>query len=229
MWNFAPSCPLFRVRNPRAARLGTAEQAEWAVTCGASVESDSNNEMNHLRSQARRLGLSIRTRRASRASGVRTFALVDRETGHVIETNLEDLSDVQTHLGWIVRQRRMALPLDDVPAEPCPACGTLRVAFFRWCLSCGLDYEANREPTLHMPRRPRWSGPGGRLFGRPLPEPRAILDRTPGRPSIVSRVVTRAYEVNDRFAFGLTRQLAGGAVVALVVGAMVVLLVQATR
>ncbi len=195
------------------------------------MESDSDSEMNHLREQARRLGLTIRTRRASRASGTRSYSFVERETGQVVGTDMQDLSDVQMRLWWIVRERRMVLahPLNDVPAERCPTCTTVRVAFFRWCLSCGLDYEATRDPKPPMARRPQWNGPRGRLFDQPPPEPRVILRPMEARRSITSPLAGLAYEIEDSFRFGLLGQLVGGAVVALIVGAMVVLLVQATR
>ncbi len=203
------------------------------VNRGVHVGSDSGGELHNVRSQARRLGLSIRTQRASRGSDVRTFAIVDRETGTVVDAGLQDLSDIQARLWWIVHRRRTALsglpPTGDVPEELCPSCGTRRASFFRWCLSCGRDYEAGREPTLHMAPRPRWNGRTGRLYERRLPEPRLVLDKTPGRRSIVSRLAARAYEVNDGYPLGLVRQIVGGAVVAMVVAAMVVLLVLATK
>ncbi len=34
------------------------------------------------------------------------------------------------------------------PDEICPSCGTPRVGHFRWCRSCGLDYEAYKESDL---------------------------------------------------------------------------------
>jgi hypothetical protein len=111
--------------------------------------------MRHLRSQAKRLGLSIRTRRASRASGAPTYSLVDLKTGEVVAEGLLDRSDLTTRLWWIARERRRAASMvSAVPRvleTPCPVCGTLRIGMFRWCTSCGFDFEPIAHPGAAPP------------------------------------------------------------------------------
>jgi len=100
--------------------------------------------MRHLRSQARKLGLKIQTRRATESEPVR-YRVVDPATNIPIGAELLGLDDVQARLWWIVRERERAAAGDPPVVEEterCPVCGTPRMGFFRLCLTCGLDYEA---------------------------------------------------------------------------------------
>ena len=113
----------------------------------AHVDDDSTQPLNHLRSRARKLGLAIRKQRASRTSSEPLYRLLDRESGVVVRGDLP-LVDVSTELLWIVRQRRRAVeqPGSELRAEYCPLCATRRIGYFRYCRTCGRDYEAGPWP-----------------------------------------------------------------------------------
>jgi hypothetical protein len=115
------------------------------------VGDDPIRQMIRIRSRARKQGLAIRTRRASRASGVRAFSVIDRETGQLICSDLRDLDELKNRLWWIIRERRLKSghpnEINEVPRELCPKCGTPRVGSFRFCRSCGLDFDATDDPT----------------------------------------------------------------------------------
>jgi hypothetical protein len=190
------------------------------------VIDESVRELGHLRSQARRLGLTIRTQGTIRTTGSRVYSLRDRETGQVISSDLTDLADVQTRLWWIVRDRRRALTVPSrvapMPKDQCPMCGTPRLAFFRLCTSCGLDYEASREPTPHVGPRPPWKGPKGRLVRQPTPRG-AISGDSSARPSIGARLTGFAHDIARGRRLGVVRVIVWGAAIGLLVGALVAL------
>ena len=108
--------------------------------------------MRHLRSQARKLGLKIQTRRATGSEPVR-YRVVDPATNAPIGADLLGLDDVQTRLWWIVRERERegaGEPPVVEETERCPVCGTPRMGFFRLCMTCGLDYEAQVKPAAAL-------------------------------------------------------------------------------
>jgi len=115
------------------------------------VGGDSDRRIQSLRSQARSLGITIRLQRASRRSSPRAYRLIDRATGTVIYANVP-LDEVHARLRLVMleRQRRQTnrLRAAKAPTEHCPLCGTLRIGYFRWCTSCGLDYEATVKSNL---------------------------------------------------------------------------------
>jgi hypothetical protein len=142
------------------------------------VGGESNSDMKRLRSQARRLDITIRAQPASSASQPRAYSLIDRATGMVIQANI-GLDDLSTRLWWITRDRRRAEtgPFQAL-SEQCPSCGASRIGAFRYCISCGLDYEASlKSPPDQgwwMPRLdandPFLPGQGRR---NPIPRPAA--------------------------------------------------------
>ena len=88
-----------------------------------------------------------------RSSSRRAYSLIDRRTGRVIHQDVDGLVDLETRLARIVWERQLA-KADGPPAtdarRSCPSCGASRIGSFRYCKSCGLDFE----PTLHTePRR----------------------------------------------------------------------------
>ena len=176
---------------------------------GAGVGDESVGQLRRLRLAARRLGLAIRTERPSYASGSRAYRVIDRATGQAIRADVQDLSGVQTLLWWMVRSRRRALSspfvVNELPEELCPGCGTCRVGFFRWCLSCRLDYDASPEPA--PARAPRVSA----------------------REPMTARLAGLAADVRHGYRFAPVRPLAGAAILALLTATIVTLVLTALR
>ena len=121
----------------------------------------SSVEIRRLRSQARKLGLTVRAQRATRGSDARAYSLIDLETGQPVSTDLQDPVDIRARLWWIVRERTQGgRPTTNGAAghrsatEHCRLCGTVRSDYFRFCRSCGLDLEADRDPTPLTAVRP---------------------------------------------------------------------------
>ena len=190
------------------------------------MEDDSVGQMSHLRSQARKLGLAIRVQRTSRGKGLRLYSIVDRETGQAVYADVQ-VADVQTRLTWIVRDRRRALEhpgLEEVPREErCPSCGTPRVSFFRFCKSCGLDYEATLKPApaFRLEHPPNDPTTGPITWSEPQLPP--IQRQARARESVAARVAGWASEVADGYRFGSLRVLAGGAILGLLIGTIIAL------
>ena len=178
--------------------------------------------MNRLRSQARRVGITIRAQRADGNVKARAYNLIDRETGAVIYANVEGLVDLQTRLWWITRDRRFAianrLPADGTTTESCPACGTHRVGLFRWCRSCGFDYE----PESHVPSDDVVRGAGESVMFAPQPH---FTQLVPPR----ERFGALRNVVGHVLHFNSWRELGIGAILALLVGVVVSLLLGGLR
>jgi tetrahydromethanopterin S-methyltransferase subunit F len=114
--------------------------------------------LTRLRAQARRLDLSIRTQRGTSASGERSYSLIERDGGRVLVSDLAGLTALERRLWLIARDRRQ--PVGVMRAELCAACGTPRVAFFRWCQTCGRDFEAERETLADTVSKTDFGRPG---------------------------------------------------------------------
>jgi hypothetical protein len=112
------------------------------------VEDDPTQQLKYLRPRARKIGIVIRKQRASRSSTEPLYRLLDRDNAAVVRRDVA-LIDISTELFWITRERRRALerPAAEPIEEVCPSCATPRIAFFRYCKTCGLDYEAGRTPV----------------------------------------------------------------------------------
>jgi hypothetical protein len=141
--------PACQVNFGRAER-GVAMVAERMAT------DDSTRQMKRIRSRARIAGLTIRTRRVSRASSERAYSVIDRATGQELSSDIPDLDELTNQLWWIIRQRRRDAQQGgrtaEAPRESCPACETLRVGNFRFCRSCGFDFEpASVRPAAALP------------------------------------------------------------------------------
>jgi len=109
-------------------------------------------DIKQLRRRARALGLSIRTKRASRSRPTPTYDLIETASGRLLAGGLASVVDIEGHLD----SAAVARTDNDLRGEACPACGTPRVAFFRWCRSCGRDFEAFKtEPFAVDERRSR--------------------------------------------------------------------------
>jgi hypothetical protein len=117
---------------------------------------DSTRQMKRIRSRARIAGLTIRTRRVSRASSERAYSVIDGATGQKLGTDIPDLDELTNQLWWIIRQRRRDSEQGgrtaEAPKESCPACEAVRVGNFRFCRSCGFDFEpASARPATVLP------------------------------------------------------------------------------
>jgi hypothetical protein len=103
-----------------------------------------------LRRRSRALGISIRTKRASKTQPEPSYDLIDSASGQVLYSRLS-LADAAKRLGSIAEDRAHKGPAPE--HERCSVCGTPRLATFRWCKSCGSDFEGfkaaepAREPT----------------------------------------------------------------------------------
>ena len=142
---------------------------------------ESNSDLKRLRTQARKLDITIRAQRASGPSQPPAYRLIDRGTGREIQGNL-GLDELSTRLWWIARDRHRAEsgPVQ-THSEACPSCGTSRIGSFRWCTSCGHDYEASLKSSPHQST---WVDahdlfPQGQGHGTPIPRPHAAGRRPP--------------------------------------------------
>jgi hypothetical protein len=182
-----------------------------------------------MRSEAGRIGIAIRTRRPHGTTKRRTYSLIDRSTGTVLFENVDGLVDLETRLARIAWERELAsargLPAKEAPAQSCPTCATKRTGRFRWCRSCGFDYEAtvHQEPqrlafTLpaEVPARP--TGPP------PVARPTALL-----RDVQPERFPALGHGFMDRDLFRSARQVGIGAILGLLIGVIVAIVIAATR
>jgi hypothetical protein len=112
---------------------------------GAHVGVEPKGAINRLRSRARRMGIAIRTARPHGSAKGQTFSLVDRKTGTILVADVDGLVELERRLALIGQERGLAqarlLPEIHAPAEFCWICSTRRVGRFRWCRSCGFDFE----------------------------------------------------------------------------------------
>ncbi len=183
---------------------------------------ESNGEIRRLRSQGQRLGIAIRMQRSSPASQSRAYSLIDRDTGKVIYADVA-LDDVQTRLWWIMRDRRRVtiapVQAAQTPPERCSSCGTLRIAAFRWCTSCGFDYEASIKPS---PYPSTWAtGPAAADVLLPTEARRKPVDLPRGRAPLRTRLVEFGYWAWRDLRSAPLREIGIGAVLALLVGVIV--------
>ena len=195
---------------------------------------ESKGELDRLRLRAGGMGITIKTHGANRISRRRTYSLIDRTTGTVLHRDIDGVADLEARLARIGRDRQR--PRADGPPEEeelssCPSCGTRRIGQFRWCTSCGHDFE----PTLH----------GGALWSRSgFPEPDATATSTersgdvrlpplvPGAPEhrgldpVLGRDRSRRVGIPfwDRDVFLSAREIGIGAVLGLLVGVITTVL-----
>ncbi len=179
------------------------------------VGGESNSDLKRLRTQARKLDITIRAQRASGPSQPRAYRLIDRATGREIQSNL-GLDELSTRLWWITRDRHRAErgPVQ-THSEACPSCGTARIGSFRWCTSCGHDYEASLKSSPHQSM---WVDAHdlflqGQGHGNPIPRPHAAGRRT--------RVVERGFGIWRTVRSIPWRELAIAAMVGVVIGVIV--------
>ena len=111
------------------------------------VTEDPARQMKRIRSGARKYGLTIKTGRLARGSDQRAYSVVDAATGETLSSNVPDLDELRVQLWWVIRQRRRSDQTGEsgeAAREECPKCGTVRVGSFRFCRSCGMDFEPSR-------------------------------------------------------------------------------------
>ncbi len=74
------------------------------------------------------------------------YAVVERDGGRVVAAEVIGFAALQHRLWLIARDRRLSI--EPQPSRSCPTCGAPLIANFRWCQSCGTDFEPWRaEPT----------------------------------------------------------------------------------
>ena len=100
----------------------------------------------------------------------------------------------------------------------CPNCGTARTGSFRFCRSCGFDYDPAQAvaPTAAPTVLGEVSGPGPGPEAEAVPTPTAAEAATPARPA--SDVVV----IPKRHLRRLAGLVIGGLVGAMLAGAVVV-------
>jgi len=67
------------------------------------------------------------------------------EGGRVVAADAVGLAELEHRLWAITRDRRRSIDPDR--STTCQRCGAARVGNFRWCKSCGSDFESERPPT----------------------------------------------------------------------------------
>ncbi|MBA2721108.1 MAG: hypothetical protein H0U52_17990 [Chloroflexi bacterium] len=139
----------------------------------------------------------------------------DKASGEVLTSGLTDLNEVRTRVWWLLRTRRLGSGGTQAAGEPaqasCEDCGRARVGSFRFCLSCGFDFEpvkVNREepgtgaaigdgtlPTITPEATPTSVGPGATGGEPPAVEAATALpvfdDVTREAPTVVWEDVRR--------------------------------------
>lgn len=104
--------------------------------------------ITELRRQGRTLGIAIRANRVSKASPERTYRLIDAVSGTTLSAQVA-LGDVESELSSFAIKRANARGV--IARERCARCGRPRVATFRWCTSCGEDFEPYKRDVRPTP------------------------------------------------------------------------------
>ena len=175
-------------------------------------------ELARIRSQARKHGLSIRTRRSARASAVDKFSLIDTATGALVNSDIKGLDALKNEIWWTVRRRALASGQREpsqAPRPTCPSCGTPRVGFLRLCRVCGLEFEAT-DPELRI-------APGIRSIGSSIDA--EVTTKGAPQPGAVLKV--SRFLADNRF--GLVLQLLGLVFAAALIGLLVPLILWAIQ
>ena len=199
-----------------------------SVSWSSRVGGESKGEINRLRSRAGRMGISIRTRRPDARAKRPAYSLVDRKTGTVIDEDIDGLVDLETRLARIASDRQFqarALPTTRTLSESCPTCGIRRIGRFRWCTSCGFDFES----TVHSgPPRPVFrlqvDDPAVPMAAWDLIQPPAYLRDLPRRRFRVGRFAFR-----DRYPSVSLRAIWLWLILAVLIGLIVSIAIGATR
>jgi predicted RNA-binding Zn-ribbon protein involved in translation (DUF1610 family) len=111
-----------------------------------------------LRRQAKKAGFSINSRPDPRDADARRYSLVDRATKTIVTGGIPDLDTLATELLSRIRERTdpgQVVVHEDLSLGSCPDCGTRRIGAFRYCRSCGRDFEP-LSPSAQVPQVPAW-------------------------------------------------------------------------
>lgn len=201
---------------------------------GLNVGGEPKGDISRLRRRASAIGITIRTHRRNGTSEQRAYSLVDRVSGRVLYGEIATLMDVDAVLSRIVWDRQR--PDADAPSTTtvrafCPMCGTPRVGQFRWCRSCGHDFEASSHVAVSWPpfRLPEPETDASRkqpIDASRLPAPAdasALLSRA-NPPDGHRRWLEVGIAVGDRLPSLPIRYLGIGALIGLLVGAITAVL-----
>ena len=101
------------------------------------------------------------------------YAVIERDGGRVVAADIAGPAALEHRLWLIARDRRLSI--EPQPSRNCPQCGAARVANFRWCQSCGTDFEPWRAEPATAPSP------------APMPTPTASL--SPARTATLERPV----------------------------------------
>ncbi len=200
------------------------------------MEGDSNAEIDRLRLRASGLGITILTQRANGTSERCAYSLIDHATGTVLHRDVDDLIDLDARLSAIIWDRQRAR-VDGTQAtvalSSCPSCGTRRIGQFRWCRSCGRDFERmlhpgpQRPPSRSAELQGATPGPTGPTVP-PTVQPAVPEMAQPPAPDLAPRrwrwpplrISTR-----DRDSYLSAREIAIGAALGLLIGVVTTILV----
>ncbi|MDQ3128345.1 MAG: hypothetical protein M3Q66_07840 [Chloroflexota bacterium] len=142
-----------------------------------------DSTLTNLRSALRSAGLEVRSRRL--ANG-RTYSVRDKASGEVLIRGLTDLDELRNRVWWLLRTRRLRAAGTQavaVPVRPsCTACGLARVGAFRFCQSCGFDFEPVKVDALAAggTHEVPYLAPGVQVIAA---DPNGRADRWPAVPS----------------------------------------------
>src|SRR6266850_8376645 len=149
--------PRRRAAAPPGNRVSGRAAPPVRIVPTTEVTEDPARQMKRIRSGARKYGLTIKTGRVARGSDHRAYSVLDAATGETLCSNVPDLDELRVQLWWVIRQRRRGDQTGDsgeVAREECPKCGTLRVGSFRFCRSCGMDFEPSRPSEADLVSTP---------------------------------------------------------------------------
>lgn len=77
------------------------------------------------------------------------FTVVESDGGRVVAAEVVGTAGLEHRLWLIARDRRLSI--EPLPSRSCPTCEAPLIANFRWCQSCGTDFEPWRVEPTSMP------------------------------------------------------------------------------
>jgi hypothetical protein len=106
---------------------------------------------------------------------------VELDGGRVVHSEAVGLAELEHRLWTITRDRRLSIEPDR--SSTCQTCGAARVGNFRWCKSCGSDFESQRRSERPSIEDARPAVPA-------MAEPATAVRRTASRDERVTQSPT---------------------------------------